>query len=101
MQESDKYILIIIFLGPTKNSSIDIGEVEIGRRITREVPAGVFWRSHLHVVQPQFLKFNISLGKDALFGVYIRRGLPPSHAQVRKFYPSKMYNVEHLGYIKT
>ncbi|XP_073476803.1 teneurin-2 isoform X4 [Aquarana catesbeiana] len=67
--------------GPTRNSSIDIGEVEIGRRITREVPAGVFWRSHLHVVQPQFLKFNISLGKDALFGVYIRRGLPPSHAQ--------------------
>ncbi|KAM4675330.1 teneurin-2 isoform 1-T1 [Discoglossus pictus] len=66
---------------PTRNSSIDNGEVEIGRRITQEVPAGVFWRSHIHVIQPQFLKFNISLGKDALFGVYIRRGLPPSHAQ--------------------
>ncbi|XP_075712543.1 teneurin-2 isoform X7 [Rhinoderma darwinii] len=65
----------------TRNSSIDNGEVEIGRRITQEVPAGVFWRSHIHVTQPQFLKFNISLGKDALFGVYIRRGLPPSHAQ--------------------
>ncbi|XP_069620020.1 teneurin-2 isoform X4 [Ranitomeya imitator] len=65
----------------SRNSSIDNGEVEIGRRITQEVPAGVFWRSHIHVTQPQFLKFNISLGKDALFGVYIRRGLPPSHAQ--------------------
>ncbi|XP_063784292.1 teneurin-2 isoform X2 [Pseudophryne corroboree] len=65
----------------TRNSSIDNGEVEIGRRITQEVPAGVFWRSHIHIIQPQFLKFNISLGKDALFGVYIRRGLPPSHAQ--------------------
>ncbi|KAM9312735.1 teneurin-2 isoform 3-T3 [Gastrophryne carolinensis] len=65
----------------TKNSNIDNGEIETGRRNTQEVPPGVFWRSHIHVVQPQFLKFNISLGKDALFGVYIRRGLPPSHAQ--------------------
>uniref|UniRef100_A0A8C4M685 Teneurin-2 n=1 Tax=Equus asinus asinus TaxID=83772 RepID=A0A8C4M685_EQUAS len=54
---------------------------EVGRRVTQEVPPGVFWRSQIHISQPQFLKFNISLGKDALFGVYIRRGLPPSHAQ--------------------
>lgn len=65
-----------------KNSSIDSGEAEVGRRVTQEVPPGVFWRSQIHISQPQFLKFNISLGKDALFGVYIRRGLPPSHAQV-------------------
>ncbi|XP_006533359.1 teneurin-2 isoform X8 [Mus musculus] len=64
-----------------KNSSIDSGEAEVGRRVTQEVPPGVFWRSQIHISQPQFLKFNISLGKDALFGVYIRRGLPPSHAQ--------------------
>uniref|UniRef100_A0A672SDV0 Teneurin transmembrane protein 2 n=1 Tax=Sinocyclocheilus grahami TaxID=75366 RepID=A0A672SDV0_SINGR len=54
----------------------------VGRRVTQEVPPGVFWRSLMHLSQPQFLKFNISLGKDALFGVYIRKGLPPSHAQV-------------------
>ncbi|KAK2544778.1 Tenm2 [Columba livia] len=65
----------------TRNSSIDSGETEVGRRVTQEVPPGVFWRSQIHISQPQFLKFNISLGKDALFGVYIRRGLPPSHAQ--------------------
>uniref|UniRef100_A0A7M4EHC4 Teneurin-2 n=1 Tax=Crocodylus porosus TaxID=8502 RepID=A0A7M4EHC4_CROPO len=65
----------------TRNSSIDSGEAEVGRRVTQEVPPGVFWRSQIHISQPQFLKFNISLGKDALFGVYIRRGLPPSHAQ--------------------
>ncbi|KAM4826765.1 LOW QUALITY PROTEIN: teneurin-2 [Thomomys bottae] len=64
-----------------RNSSIDSGEAEVGRRVTQEVPPGVFWRSQIHLSQPQFLKFNISLGKDALFGVYIRRGLPPSHAQ--------------------
>uniref|UniRef100_A0AAV2MKP1 Teneurin N-terminal domain-containing protein n=1 Tax=Knipowitschia caucasica TaxID=637954 RepID=A0AAV2MKP1_KNICA len=64
-----------------RNSSIDTGSVEVGRRVSQEVPPGVFWRSLLHLSQPQFLKFNISLGKDALFGVYIRKGLPPSHAQ--------------------
>lgn len=67
----------------SRNSSIDTGNVEVGRRATLEVPPGVFWRSLLHLGQPQFLKFNISLGKDALFGVYIRKGLPPSHAQVK------------------
>lgn len=68
-----------------RNSSIDTGSVEVGRRVTQEVPPGVFWRSLLHLSLPQFLKFNISLGKDALFGVYIRKGLPPSHAQVRYY----------------
>uniref|UniRef100_A0A663MSW0 Teneurin-2 n=1 Tax=Athene cunicularia TaxID=194338 RepID=A0A663MSW0_ATHCN len=76
-------ILLAYFIGPwvARNSSIDSGETEVGRRVTQEVPPGVFWRSQIHISQPQFLKFNISLGKDALFGVYIRRGLPPSHAQ--------------------
>ncbi|XP_063059873.1 teneurin-2 [Engraulis encrasicolus] len=64
-----------------RNSSITMGELEVGRRVNQEVPPGVFWRSLLHLRQPLFLKFNISLGKDALFGVYIRKGLPPSHAQ--------------------
>jgi len=67
-----------------KNSSINSGELELGQRVSQDVPPGVFWRSLLHLRQPHFLKFNISLGKDALFGVYMRKGLPPSHAQVRK-----------------
>uniref|UniRef100_A0A670YS97 Teneurin-2 n=1 Tax=Pseudonaja textilis TaxID=8673 RepID=A0A670YS97_PSETE len=65
----------------TRNNSIDSGEADVGRRVTQEVPQGVFWRAQIHIAQPQFLKFNISLGKDALFAVYIRRGLPPSHVQ--------------------
>lgn len=67
-----------------KNSSINSGELELGQRVSQDVPPGVFWRSLLHLRQPHFLKFNISLGKDALFGVYMRKGLPPSHAQVSK-----------------
>uniref|UniRef100_G1KD89 Teneurin-2 n=1 Tax=Anolis carolinensis TaxID=28377 RepID=G1KD89_ANOCA len=66
-------------LFPSPN--IDSGETEVGRRVTQEVQQGIFWRSQIHITQPQFLKFNISLGKDALFAVYIRRGLPPSHVQ--------------------
>lgn len=72
-----------------RNSSIDTGNIEVGRRVSQEVPPGVFWRSLLHLSLPQFLKFNISLGKDALFGVYIRKGLPPSHAQVKSGFKSK------------
>uniref|UniRef100_A0A4W3GJ24 Teneurin-2 n=1 Tax=Callorhinchus milii TaxID=7868 RepID=A0A4W3GJ24_CALMI len=64
-----------------KNSSIDLGNVDIGRRVSQEVPPGTFWRSQLYIDRPQFLKFNVSLGKDALFGLYIRKGLRPSHAQ--------------------
>lgn len=36
----------------------------------------------MYIDQPQFLKFNISVQKDALVGVYGRKGLPPSHTQV-------------------
>uniref|UniRef100_A0A8C9Q9Y5 Teneurin-2 n=1 Tax=Spermophilus dauricus TaxID=99837 RepID=A0A8C9Q9Y5_SPEDA len=79
-----------------KNSSIDSGEAEVGRRVTQEVPPGVFWRSQIHISQPQFLKFNISLGKDALFGVYIRRGLPPSHAQVWLLLQDGKQNYSHM-----
>uniref|UniRef100_A0A9J8AXD0 Teneurin-2 n=1 Tax=Cyprinus carpio carpio TaxID=630221 RepID=A0A9J8AXD0_CYPCA len=76
-------ILLSYVIGPwvLKNSSINSGELELGQRVSQDVPPGVFWRSLLHLRQPHFLKFNISLGKDALFGVYMRKGLPPSHAQ--------------------
>ncbi|KAJ8271772.1 hypothetical protein COCON_G00106310 [Conger conger] len=64
-----------------ENNTIDTGEVDVGRRAVQEVPPGVFWRSQLYIDQPQFLKFNISVQKDALVGVYGRKGLPPSHTQ--------------------
>ncbi|KAK9398972.1 teneurin-3-like [Crotalus adamanteus] len=64
-----------------ENNTIDSGELDIGRRATQDVPPGIFWRSQVFIDQPQFLKFNISLQKDALIGVYGRKGLPPSHTQ--------------------
>ncbi|KAI9536100.1 Teneurin-3 [Dissostichus eleginoides] len=64
-----------------ENNTIDTGEVDVGRRAIQDVPPGVFWRSQLYIDQPQFLKFNISVQKDALVGVYGRKGLPPSHTQ--------------------
>lgn len=74
-----------------ENNTIDSGELDIGRRAIQEVPPGVFWRSQLFIDQPQFLKFNISLQKDALIGVYGRKGLPPSHTQVKvSFVVNKM-----------
>ncbi|XP_077576103.1 teneurin-3 isoform X2 [Stigmatopora nigra] len=64
-----------------ENNTIDTGEVDVGRRSIQDVPPGVFWRSQLYIDLPQFLKFNISVQKDALVGVYGRKGLPPSHTQ--------------------
>nr|XP_032827140.1 teneurin-3-like isoform X4 [Petromyzon marinus] len=61
--------------------SIDSGEVEVGRRAVQDVPAGVFWRSQIYLDQAQYLKFNISLDRDAVLGVYGRKGLPPTHTQ--------------------
>uniref|UniRef100_A0A8C4YUX6 Teneurin-3 n=1 Tax=Gopherus evgoodei TaxID=1825980 RepID=A0A8C4YUX6_9SAUR len=64
-----------------ENNTIDSGELDIGQRAIQEVPPGVFWRSQLFIDHPQFLRFNISLQKDALIGIYGRKGLPPSHTQ--------------------
>lgn len=68
-----------------ENSSIDTGQVDIGKRAGQSVPPGVFWRSQLSMEQPRFVKFNISVQKNALIGVYGRKGLAPSHTQVKLF----------------
>lgn len=64
------------------DSYIDMGEIDVGRKVTQQIPPGVFWRSQVFIDHPMYLKFNMSLSKDALVGVYGRRGLPPSHTQV-------------------
>uniref|UniRef100_A0A8K9XHX4 Teneurin-4 n=1 Tax=Oncorhynchus mykiss TaxID=8022 RepID=A0A8K9XHX4_ONCMY len=60
---------------------IDMGEIDVGRKVAQQIPPGVFWRSQVFVDHSMYLKFNVSLGKDALVGIYGRRGLPPSHTQ--------------------
>ncbi|XP_030224300.1 teneurin-3 isoform X5 [Gadus morhua] len=66
---------------PPENSSIDTGLVVVGHRVAQGLPPGVFWRSRLTMATPSFLKFNISVQKNALIGVYGRKGLAPSHTQ--------------------
>ncbi|XP_023817817.1 teneurin-4 isoform X1 [Oryzias latipes] len=63
------------------DSYIDMGEIDVGRKVAQQIPPGIFWRSQVFVDHPMYLKFNVSLSKDALVGVYGRRGLPPSHTQ--------------------
>ncbi|XP_016319307.1 teneurin-3 isoform X5 [Sinocyclocheilus anshuiensis] len=64
-----------------ENNTIDTGEVDVGRRAVQDVPPGTFWRSQVFIDQPQSLKFNISVQRGALVGVYGRKGLPPTHTQ--------------------
>lgn len=67
-----------------EDSFIDTGEIDVGRRSTQKIPPGLFWRSQVFIDHPVHLKFNVSLGKSALVGIYGRKGLPPSHTQVRR-----------------
>lgn len=66
-----------------ENNSLDIGQVDVGKKVGQNVPPGVFWRSQLRLEQQCFLKFNISVQKNALIGVYGRKGLAPTHTQVK------------------
>uniref|UniRef100_A0A3Q3EVQ4 Teneurin transmembrane protein 4 n=1 Tax=Kryptolebias marmoratus TaxID=37003 RepID=A0A3Q3EVQ4_KRYMA len=63
------------------DSYIDMGEIDVGRKYAQQIPPGIFWRSQVFIDHPMYLKFNVSLSKDALVGIYGRRGLPPSHTQ--------------------
>ncbi|KAF7237932.1 Teneurin-4 [Varanus komodoensis] len=82
------HIFKMLFAAPGKPSSffpedsfIDSGEIDVGRRATQKIPPSIFWRSQVFIDHPVHLKFNVSLGKSALVGIYGRKGLPPSHTQ--------------------
>lgn len=75
------------------DSYIDMGEIDVGRKVAQQIPPGIFWRSQVFIDHPMYLKFNVSLSKDALVGIYGRRGLPPSHTQVSNIWtPLHFFN---------
>ncbi|XP_060740656.1 teneurin-3 isoform X1 [Tachysurus vachellii] len=59
----------------------DSGQMQVGQQVRYSLVPGLFWRSSIVLEQSQFLKFNISIQKNALIGIYGRKGLPPSHTQ--------------------
>lgn len=65
-----------------RGRAIDRGEIEIGTQQSQTVPPGLFWRFHMTVHHPTYIKFNLSLSHNALLGVYGRRNIPPTHTQV-------------------
>uniref|UniRef100_A0ABM5EWL4 Teneurin-1 isoform X2 n=1 Tax=Pogona vitticeps TaxID=103695 RepID=A0ABM5EWL4_9SAUR len=64
-----------------KGQAIDTGEVEIGDQVMQTIPPGLFWRFQIMIHHPMYLKFNVSLAKDSLLGIYGRRNIPPTHTQ--------------------
>ncbi|XP_066213133.1 teneurin-1 isoform X1 [Saccopteryx leptura] len=64
-----------------KGRTIDTGEVDIGAQVMQTIPPGLFWRFQITIHHPIYLKFNISLAKDSLLGIYGRRNIPPTHTQ--------------------
>uniref|UniRef100_A0A674NRX2 Teneurin-2 n=1 Tax=Takifugu rubripes TaxID=31033 RepID=A0A674NRX2_TAKRU len=77
-------VLVTLFLSAEKwvrGHAIDKGEIEIGTQQSQMVPPGLFWRFHMTVHHPTYIKFNLSLSHNALLGVYGRRNIPPTHTQ--------------------
>uniref|UniRef100_A0A8C6U495 Teneurin transmembrane protein 1 n=1 Tax=Neogobius melanostomus TaxID=47308 RepID=A0A8C6U495_9GOBI len=63
------------------HAAIDRGEVDVGAHQSQAIPPGLFWRFHMTVHHPTYIKFNLSLSHNALLGVYGRRNIPPTHTQ--------------------
>uniref|UniRef100_A0A3B4ALP1 EGF-like domain-containing protein n=1 Tax=Periophthalmus magnuspinnatus TaxID=409849 RepID=A0A3B4ALP1_9GOBI len=81
--------------GPGK--AIDKGEVDVGTQQNQAIPPGLFWRFHMTVHHPTYIKFNLSLSHNALLGVYGRRNIPPTHTQVMlKWFISYVVIVKRL-----
>lgn len=77
-----------------RGKAIDRGEVDIGTQVMQVIPPGLFWRFHITIHHPEYVKFNVSLARDALLGIYGRRNIPPTHTQV--LYPlPPSYTQEH------
>lgn len=91
--------LIVLFVSGKlvfqKGRAIDTGEVEIGAQVMQTIPPGLFWRFQITIHHPMYLKFNISLAKDSLLGIYGRRNIPPTHTQVirNNTYYSIIYHI--------
>uniref|UniRef100_A0A8C6TY83 Si:dkey-237h12.3 n=1 Tax=Neogobius melanostomus TaxID=47308 RepID=A0A8C6TY83_9GOBI len=64
-----------------ENNSIDTGQVEVGKRAGQEPPTGRVLALAAQHRATALIKFNISVQKNALIGVYGRKGLAPSHTQ--------------------
>uniref|UniRef100_A0A3Q2D0F9 EGF-like domain-containing protein n=1 Tax=Cyprinodon variegatus TaxID=28743 RepID=A0A3Q2D0F9_CYPVA len=78
-------IAFFLFLSPAekwvRGRAIDRGEMDIGSQQSQAIPPGLFWRFHMTVHHPTYVKFNLSLSHNALLGVYGRRNIPPTHTQ--------------------
>uniref|UniRef100_A0A3B3XS73 EGF-like domain-containing protein n=1 Tax=Poecilia mexicana TaxID=48701 RepID=A0A3B3XS73_9TELE len=64
-----------------RGRAIDRGEIDVGTQQSQAIPPGLFWRFHMTVHHPTYVKFNLSLSHNALLGIYGRRNIPPTHTQ--------------------
>ncbi|XP_026796322.3 teneurin-1 isoform X2 [Pangasianodon hypophthalmus] len=64
-----------------RGRALERGEVDIGTQVVQVIPPGLFWRFHMAVHRPTYIKFNLSVSQNALLGIYGRRNIPPTHTQ--------------------
>lgn len=81
-QSQAELVLVVSAEKWVRGRAIDRGEVDVGTQQSQAIPPGLFWRFHMIVHHPTYIKFNLSLSHSALLGVYGRRNIPPTHTQV-------------------
>nr|XP_039266115.1 teneurin-3-like isoform X3 [Styela clava] len=89
--ESD--VSCLVTKGPTGNAGVTVVngntaggpeipfEIQLGRKARFSVPAGMFWRSLVFMGSDDHLKFNFTISRRAVLGVYGRKGIRPTHTK--------------------
>ncbi|XP_053400283.1 teneurin-m-like isoform X5 [Mercenaria mercenaria] len=61
--------------------SLPIAQYQVGDKMEQTIPPKAFWTSQFNQPDSKFVKINLTVPDDGIFGIYGRRGASPSIAQ--------------------
>ena len=73
---------MLCFVGTgTTVAPVIIVQYPLGKRMEKEIDPFGFWRTQFYMPTPTYVKFNFTVPRDTVIGVYGRRKTQPTHAQ--------------------
>lgn len=61
--------------------TLPVAQYQVGDKTTQMIPPKSFWTSQFNQPDSKFVKFNLTVQDNGVFGIYGRRGASPSIAQ--------------------
>ena len=61
--------------------TLPIAQYQVGDKMKQTIPPKSFWTSQFNQPESKFVKINLTVPEDGVFGIYGRRGAAPSIAQ--------------------